>query len=122
MIKQSRSITIEGQNFYNRQSYKIGTRITTAQVAHRVGYYDKKSKCMFYDQELNYDAWIWLVNVVREKFNYSPQDASRYVNNIYQTKLRGQEGSKFGYLNKYIVILRDTCGKWFSVIPSMMVV
>lgn len=121
MLKNKRTINIEGQNLYNRNSYTVGTRISRAQVAHRVGYFDKKTKFLYNDQWLDYDAWIWIVNQVRERLDLSPKDAARYVNGIYQTKL-GTEGNKFSYLAQYILILRNTCGKWFSVVPSMMVV
>ena len=113
--------TIEFNNNYNRLSYKIGTRITKAQVPHRVGYLDRKTNIMFYDQQMDYDAWIWLVNKVRDKRQCSPQDAARYVNTIYQTKLKMSKDTSSA-LNKYIVLLRDTCGKWFSVVPSLQVV
>lgn len=123
MIKTKRQIVVENNKLqYNRQSYHIGTRVSHAQIAHRLGYLDKKTNIMFHDQWLDYDAWIWLVNKVREKLDLSPQNAARYVNSIYQTKLKGKDGSRFGYLAQYVLLLRDTCGKWFSVVPSMMVV
>lgn len=113
--------TIKFKNNYNRTAYSIGTRITTAQVPHRVGYKDDKTGIMFYQQPLDYDAWVWLVNRVRDKRNISPQDAARYVNSIYQSKLKTEKTS-YSNLNDFILLLRNTCGKWFSVVPTMQVV
>lgn len=106
---------IKFNNNYNRQAYKIGTRITTAQVPHRVGYWDEKSNMMFYDQYLSGDAWLWLVNKVKANLNMSPKDAGQYVNNIYKTKLKHTHPDYFSYLNQ----LSHTCGKLFSVVPAV---
>jgi hypothetical protein len=118
-LKTKTVITVaKFNNNYNRQAYKIGTRITRGQVGHKVGYLDPKTNMMFHSTIYDYDAWIWLVNKTKDILGLSPQNAAKYVNSIYQSKLKtGKED--FSHLNKYILMLRDTCGKWFSVVPTM---
>jgi hypothetical protein len=110
--------TVDVVNNYNKSSYKIGTRITRAHIARRVGYYDKKTGIMFYERVNNYDTWICSVNQVRKELNCSPQEAAKYVNSLYQGKMK-VKGVTLARLNAFIMNLRNICGKWFSVVPTM---
>ena len=117
-MKKRRRIIIKNdkvkfKNNYNRRAYKIGSRITSAQVAHRIGFYDERTNILFYDQKLDQDAWLWLVNKVKNSLDLSPANAALYVNKIYKVKLKRKDN----YL-KFISNLRNTCGKLFSVVPS----
>lgn len=104
-------------NQYNRASYLTGKRISKVQVAHRVGYLDAKTGHLFPDEELDYDAWVWTVNKVRETIQMTPQKAAMYVNNIYKNHLH----TKYDY-SGHVELLKNTCGKWFSVVPTMRTV
>jgi hypothetical protein len=110
--------TVDVVNNYNKSSYKIGTRITRAHIANRVGYYDKKTGIMFYERVNNYDTWICSVHQVRKELNCSPQEAAKYVNSLYQGKMK-VKGVTLARLNAFIMNLRNICGEWFSVVPTM---
>jgi hypothetical protein len=109
------SDTIPLKNNYNRSAYNVGTRITRAQVAHRIGYLDLKTNTLFYDQKLDQDSWLWLVNRMQRVLDISPAEASTYVNKIYKTKLKSKTN-----LLEFTLNLKNTCGKLFSVAPSAL--
>lgn len=120
MVRTKTIINIDNHQ-YNRQAYKLGTRITTAQIPHRIGYLDKNTNILFRQDNLNYDNWIQLVNKVKDKRKCSPKDAARYVNTIYQNKLKTEQ-ENYSSLNSFIILLRDICGKWFNITPILKVV
>lgn len=116
MVQRKKTINLDKNN--TKTAYTIGTRITRAHFANRIGFYDRKTNIMFYEQDLTYDTWIWLVNKVKDKLKLTPQNAAKYVNYIYQSKLKVKD-NKLSNLNEFIIALRDTCGKWFTIVPKM---
>lgn len=98
---------------YNKKSYDLGLRITTAHVAKRIGYLDYRTNLVFKNEILGYSDWLALVISVKTKTAKSFAQAANYVNQIYSVKLKIHKVYK-----AHVSKLKDDCGKLFSVVPQ----
>lgn len=97
---------------YNKKSYDIGRRITSAHIAKRVGYFDQRTNLMFKNEILSYSDWLELVISVKTKTAKSFAQAANYVNQLYSVKLKIHK-----VYSDHVSRLKDNCGKLFSVAP-----